>query len=117
MDERTLTALKESIVKWEKRAAGDRSAGHGAGSCPLCKLFHGEYRTDNMSSCSGCPVYNKTGMTYCHETPYEAYCRDRSNESAKAELDFLKSLLPVEEVREEKEESPGFKWSNLDYLK
>ena len=105
MDKATLTALKQSIEKWEKRAAGDRSLPLGVDNCPLCQLFH--------PYCSrGCPVAGKTGQSTCNGTPYHTYINDRTDKNAKAELEFLKSLLPPEE----KEEKKDFKWADLDYL-
>lgn len=115
MDERTLTALKESIVKWEKRAAGDHYGNLGCSSCPLCRLFHSEFRTDDEESCTGCPIFEKTEEDYCNLTPYIAYTRNNSDKNAKLMLDFLKSLLPVEEVSEEKPKA-GFAWTDLKYL-
>ena len=108
MDERTLTALKESIAKWEKRAAGDHSLKTGIDACPLCTLFH-------PRCISECPVAQKVGHSYCTETPYHKYIRDPTNETAEAELNFLKSLLPVEEVSEKPK--AGFAWTDLKYLR
>jgi hypothetical protein len=113
-DERTITALKGSIEKWQAIVNG---TGHDDGvvNCPLCQAF--KYK------CVGCPVFNKTGSRYCSGTPYndwsdydpseeelleltpeqrEAKSLDKvfnaeSKRLAQAELDFLKSLLPQEE--------------------
>lgn len=103
MDEKTLTALKGSIKKWE-----DIVAGHGADlgptNCPLCIEFYGnEFGKD----CSGCPVYEHTGKIHCGGTPYSDFYagpipisghspedREELTQQAQAELDFLRSLLP-----------------------
>jgi len=106
MDEKTLTALNASITKWERRASGDHNEHLGMISCPLCKVFHGEYRGEGKS-CQGCPVFESTGSRYCEDTPYTKYYRKRTTANAQAELDFLKSLLPKKEV---------FKWVDLDSL-
>ena len=85
MDDATLTALRESIEKWEKRAAGDHSLEMGIDACPLCTLFHPRCIRE-------CPVAQKVGYPFCTETPYHKYIRDQTNETAEAELNFLKSL-------------------------
>jgi hypothetical protein len=108
MDEKTLTALKESIAKWEERAAGDHHGKLGLSNCPLCELFHPNCK-------SGCPVAQKTGDYYCIGSPYHTYNCDRTDLNARAELDFLKSLLPVEEREEVKPKA--FNWTDLKYLR
>jgi len=108
MDEKTLTALNASIEKWEKRAGGDHSESPGLRSCPLCKVFHEDYR-EGGKSCDGCPVFERTGYRYCENTPYTAYYFQRTNANAQAEVDFLRSLLPPEKKE-------VFKWIDLDSL-
>ena len=96
MTEKTLTALKGSIEKWEEvvaRAGEDR----GSPPCPLCTLF---LRNDR---CYGCPVMEKTHEHGCYGTPYISFCQDsgrgtKNKEYAKAELKFLKSLLPKKKI-------------------
>jgi len=113
MNKKTLIALNASIEKWEKRANGDHSQSPGMHNCPLCRLFHENFKDeeDDKESCQGCPVYERTGYSYCEETPYTAYYFHRTNANAHAELDFLKSLLPVKEEKKE-----AFKWVDLDSL-
>ena len=114
MDDVTLIALKQSIEKWERRAVGEHNLPLGTASCPLCRLFHGNYRADGLkNSCEGCPVFEKTGEKYCIDTPYRAYGVNRTDLHAKQELEFLRSLLPAEEEEKKKE---NFSWVNLDYL-
>ena len=111
MDDKTLTALKGSIAKWDAIADGT-GADKGGSNCPLCKLFaHNE-------ECDGCPVYEKTGYPDCNNSPYfewwEAYymqfgygpfgapngkayaTTDDLKAKAREEADFLRSLLPEE---------------------
>ena len=107
MDGVTLIALKESIEKWEKRAAGAHNLPLGTAACPLCRLFHADYQTDT-ASCEGCPVFEKTRGPFCIATPYLDYADNPTDANAKRELEFLKSLLPAEETR--------FGWVDLDYL-
>lgn len=91
----TLTALKGSIKKWQGIVAG-KVKDEGPDNCPLCKLFY-------AINCRGCPVSKATGLKWCDGTPYSdlwSNCNDgmaKSNPqiyAAKAEVKFLKSLLP-----------------------
>jgi hypothetical protein len=94
---RTLYALRGSIAKWEGIVAGTVKD-EGPDNCPLCQCFF-------EADCAGCPVYEKTGLYSCEGSPYEAFsdAEDANDEkrmalAARAELDFLKSLLPREAV-------------------
>lgn len=111
MDARTLTALKASIKHWEENVAAEHPASVTLGiiACALCAEFR-------RNDCNGCPVSVRTRGIACHGTPYGeaqgAYYRWRDDapadeaaklawrKAAQAELDFLKSLLPVEEAAE-----------------
>lgn len=106
MDERTLTALKGSIAKWEAIVAGT-GEDLGSDNCPLCAEF--AEVDDDYSACQGCPVYERTKRRGCGGTPYDDWSRacwladlPRRAETpvlkaaAQAELDFLRSLLPAE---------------------
>lgn len=104
MDFETLTALKGSILKWEKIVAGT-GFDRGEDNCPLCELF---------PYCTDCPVALHTGKVGCCGTAYAdwlchtyvAHANDVSyfrphkgfekeaQEIAQAMLDFLRSLLP-----------------------
>ena len=96
MNAKTLKALKGSIAKWERIVAGT-GACHGVDNCPLCELFWDR-------GCRGCPVVQKSGYRLCIGTPFEGVGRHLSDEgfarttsakkAARAELAFLKSLLP-----------------------
>jgi hypothetical protein len=106
MPAETLEALKGSIAKWEKIVAGTGS-NQGPYNCPLCEKFN-ECVTEEahfaQPTCEGCPVQKAVGQAGCRGTPYERY--EEAEESqidfteedmrhlARAELDFLKSLLP-----------------------
>lgn len=107
MPEKTLEALKQSIDnKWKRIVRSTKVEDLGRSDCALCGLF-----LEGMNNCSGCPVYEKTKRTLCHGTPYKEWYnhhRDihhlisRTREPgckeclrlAKAERDFLISLLP-----------------------
>lgn len=97
MDAETLEALKGSITKWELVLAGKEN-GNCRSNCPLCTKFY-------RDGCQGCPVFKSTGREYCSGSPYKDYIRacnasnpnaDALAQAALAELNFLKSLLPVE---------------------
>lgn len=107
MDARTLEALKASIAKWERNAKAETPDEYltGPGECALCHLFRA------YPSCGGCPVADHTGLHGCARTPYsdaedyhdEWASGDKSAaadalSAARAEVAFLKSLLPTEEM-------------------
>lgn len=96
MDERTLEALRGSIAKWEGIVAGT-VRNEGSSNCPLCQL----YINDN---CKGCPVFREARIGACRDTPFEVYIVEAvvngrrspsALKAAQAEVDFLRSLLPV----------------------
>lgn len=106
MDERTLEALKASIRKWDANANVScfSDARILALDCPLCRVFAGN-DDDKKTWCIGCPVKEKTGFDDCRRTPYTAakYAygkRDLEDfvSKARAEADFLRSLLPEGET-------------------
>ena len=102
MKRETLKALEASIAKWEASATATNidDVLDGAGSCPLCKLFFYD------KECVGCPVYEATEKWACKRTPYGkahktfvSVLRNQKpisdfRKAAKAEVKFLKSLLP-----------------------
>ena len=113
MDDKTLTALKGSIRKWEKIVAG-KGVDEGMDNCPLCQLYKLE---DDSLDCSKCPVVERVGEEGegCNNTPYIMwydYCQEQNDEDCiddngnkkvgdkrslmwtKRELKFLKGLLP-----------------------
>ena len=108
MDSKTLKALKASIAKWERNAEATKTSDVvlGVSDCPLCNLF---WKLDRDESCVGCPIFSQ-GHFRCGGTPYDeaelchsqwdddgdAESRDAFQAAAQAEVDFLKSLLPVE---------------------
>lgn len=90
MNKETLEALQGSIRKWENIVAGTEED-EGQRNCPLCQLFCTE-----ESHCDNCPVAQAVQADYCNATPYATYRIIPSIKNAKAELDFLKSLLPAQ---------------------
>lgn len=100
MDAETLEALRGSIAKWEAIVAGT-GKDDGIDNCALCSLFYTPADPTDFMNCTGCPVMKVTGSMYCDGSPYETYRRTSpgsvdERDAAIAELDFLKSLLPVE---------------------
>jgi hypothetical protein len=111
MDDRTRAALEASIEHWEENAAAQRywDTDLSSEGCALCVLFRGEW--DSPDECSGCPIAEATGQITCKGTPYDAASdakdawfdgadkeqRDAFRTAARAEVDFLKSLLPPKE--------------------
>lgn len=108
MDDKTLTALKESIEKWERNAVAETPEDFttGVASCALCRIF--EWR-----GCAGCPVKRRTGKTACADTPFvyaaiarwrwsrdpsDAARRGAAHAYARDEVAFLRSLLPDREL-------------------
>ena len=95
MDDRTLEALKASIEKWRghETASDPREVKIGSEYCPLCQIFI-------LGGCDGCPVYEHTWKYYCSGTPYnnvDIYDPlDKFRAAARAEREFLESLLPEE---------------------
>jgi len=98
MNKTTLKALKGSIKKWELIVSG---VGEDLGdeNCPLCKRF-----AHKENTCAGCPVAEKAGR-FCERTPYIPWTNyvggygakadtPKKKLLARAELKFLKSLLP-----------------------
>ena len=106
MSPEIIKALKGSIKKWERIAAGEGEDG-GWHDCDLC-LY--SYNQHGFLSCTDCPVYADTGEWACRGTPQEEweqhYDDMHPTESkrkvhcpeckrwAEAEVGYLKSLLP-----------------------
>jgi hypothetical protein len=92
MNATTLKALKGSIKKWEGIVAG-KVKDEGPDNCPLCKLFY-------AINCRGCPVSKATRLKWCDGSPYSDLWNGGKATTkpqiaaAKAEVKFLKSLLP-----------------------
>lgn len=104
MDDKTLTALKQSIEKWERNTVAETPNEFTLGprNCPLCEMFW-------QRECLGCPVRDRTNLSGCLGTPYDrtvsarmwwidnpsdATLREKAHDAARDEVDFLRSLLP-----------------------
>ena len=107
MNLETYWALKGSVVKWIKIYRG-RGVEKGAGNCPLCGLYNLGTNIES-AGCWGCPVSERTGQHFCHETPHQKWVdhNETHNRSHKVEcpkcavialeeIDFLLSLMPEE---------------------
>ncbi len=62
-----LTALEESICKWNSICMGMVGDG-GRRDCALCKVFF-------SLNCEGCSIYKRTWKTNCKCTPYDNWVR------------------------------------------
>ena len=94
-----LGALKESIKKWEWLAKHRGSPPYtDSETCALCNI----YILGDKNNCTGCPVMERTGEKSCVGTPYYDYSMALGHKKAKlaarAEVKFLKSLLPKQAV-------------------
>ncbi len=109
MNPETLTALQQSIKKWERIAAGT-GYDNASDDCALCQRFP----SDVCSTLEGdeyekCPVAIVSNRNGCGNTPYatwvrisreldEGFPRKATTPAllalAQLELDFLRSLLP-----------------------
>ena len=103
MDKETLKALLDEINHWERIAEG-KEVDRCAGNSPLCWRYY------TPTSCSGCPVSEKTKNDVCRRTPYIDWAEHQNAKHggvfpfavrcedckrlAQKEVDFLKSLLP-----------------------
>lgn len=110
MNPTTLKALKASIEHWKRMRDSDtRKEKPYSTYCALCCLFI-------SNNCLGCPVRDATRLSGCHGSPYNAaeiawhrhYMAEETNqgepylkkvwrEAAQKEIDFLESLIPLEE--------------------
>lgn len=84
-------ALAASIEKWKFIVAHYETQPKsilmdgGDMTCALCRLFLAK-------GCEGCPVQEKTKDS-CDGTPYDTYRCTKDLATAKAELEFLQSLV------------------------
>lgn len=111
-----LTALQASIEHWKRLAESvpNETAGETPCSddCDLCRQFNEpepEFWCERHNKCIGCPVSERTGSALCVDTPYVRAAiawSDFTTEdatlsdwqaAARAELEFLQSLLPTEQ--------------------
>lgn len=117
MNKKTLTALKASIQHWRENEAAESSDDVSVWGdyCALCGLF-----VRPTDCCKGCPVAKRTGKENCDGSPWAAardefkkwrwayladgqdtprvtQARDAFRAAARAEREFLESLLPESE--------------------
>lgn len=106
MNPKTREALEASIAHWEEneRAEAPPDATLGADFCALCDEF--QKNPKEGGECFGCPVFEKTKAHRCQQTPYRKAAfawkdwecglgtRDAFRAACRAEIAFLKSLLP-----------------------
>ena len=105
MDAKTAKALEASINHWEENLIAEESyqASATGRDCALCQIF---VLARPSKDCDDCPVAQATGAPMCEGSPFDAAytalynwsagrgTRDAFRLAARAELDFLTSLLP-----------------------
>lgn len=75
MNRKTLKALKGSMNKWAEIRTGS-GVEKGTDNCSLCKLFHTDHtEVPRYLCCRGCPVFEKSGMRFCNNTPFVSYSK------------------------------------------
>ena len=106
MNKKTLAALRASIQHWRENEAAETVdlAGVFAEDCALCRMF-----VEKNDDCAGCPVQKKTRSVQCRGSPWYSAktafldwkknpdntgARDAFRAAARAEREFLESLLP-----------------------
>ena len=110
MKSKTLKALKESIEHWKRIVSDTRLPDESiyGDDCPLCALHFERNVSNDDNQCKGCPVKERTGQPHCHGSPWfdvcilEKYGEEDSPQfrvAARAELKFLRSLLPKREKK------------------
>jgi len=72
MDAQTILAILQSILHWERLSECTTQAqinreGLGYQNCALCRVFN---TTKKEGACGNCPVYLKTRISDCGNTPY-----------------------------------------------
>ena len=112
MDRTTLNALHKSIIHWGEnldRISKGQGINTGPSYCALCRMYNKGYKgikySINEGNCTGCPVALKSGQDNCNNTPYMGINRP-CNETVRAELLYLISLLPTEEELPKEYETP-----------
>lgn len=99
-------ALVEDIKYWKKILKGNVIY-QGRLDSALCRYFYwegglgGQSHNDEKCTCIGYPVFEKTKLLYCRNTPIEkwnkletqAVCDDESRKIAVEQINFLESLL------------------------
>ncbi len=111
MNKATAKALESSINHWKRMRDGKRKKSKDkinsedglevpyGGDCALCREFN-----IKRNACDGCPIFIKTGMSECMNSPYwearTALDNDGINSpefksAAQKMIDFLESLREV----------------------
>lgn len=109
MDGKTLKALRESIEKWERNAVAETPDDFtvGTATCALCEVFQWQgcagcpVQVAAEPGCRGTPYYNAAvSLRRWRDSPTNASKRDAAHAAARAEVAFLRSLLPDAEADE-----------------
>jgi hypothetical protein len=115
MNDETREALRASINHWLKNfhAEAPQDTSVSSTDCALCGLFYGDYSEVADTDCVGCPVYEKSGMPSCINTPYldahearyrwfqdpgDDARREEWRSAAREMVMFLRGLYPKEDT-------------------
>lgn len=102
-------ALEKSIQHWrENREQSDpRKVCTNETECALCHMFNNDATDRRCTDCLDCPVYERTGQSYCQESPHvqaisaiitwlddpdDDELRDAFSKACDREIAFLESL-------------------------
>lgn len=94
-------ALTMSVIKWRRTVEiiqnGSDDYPISWESCPLCMFFHPLANELSLErGCDDrCPIKAHSGLDLCDNTPYDAFCDDGHEPTAKdaqAMVDFLQML-------------------------
>lgn len=112
MNKKLKKAFKETILRWEKIV--DDVTYYARSECALCRSAMMD-ENDYPHACHACPIYKKTRVGMCKETPHEDFVavKGQTKENALRELVFLKNLYielidcpkpsdELDEIREKK---------------
>lgn len=105
LKDRQTEALLQSIARYDRIAHGIES--YADGECACCELDE-EVNSGTRDCTETCPIYAFTGFQECGGTPWKGFSRFFHNralhewqpgdfETVEKEIEFLISLLPVEE--------------------
>lgn len=92
MNEKTRTALEESIEHWKEIERGE-GVDLGTYSCALCMEFRTHFAEPD---CKGCPVAQKTGRRYCYDSPYSEW--DNAMERLGRQMDDYNRVVDTPEL-------------------
>lgn len=99
-DTKRRRAARDSWRKWVKitQMAEPSRATLGSADCALCRLYNSgiNWSISYADTCTECPVYEKTGMIHCRNTPYSDFADWYSEKSSQPDEEFGRELAQSE---------------------